>query len=543
MNNENLTQDNKSLRTFTGKNVDWSEYAKDCVAFANAQGGALFIGIEDHETQPPAGQKIPANLPEVLQKRARELCVNVQVVSTIVQRSNGGEVLELRIVRADHVASTADGRYYLRVADACVPITGDDVLRLANERSGFPWESAESPTALRDASTAEIQDLLERLRKSDRVNSSIKHKSDSEILVHYGLLHKKHLTRLGALLVGGAFARRALGTAPIVQAIRYDERQQKINKWSWDDHTLSPIALIDSIWKEVSDFRESYEVAEGMFRKSIPAYDERVIRELLVNALVHRPYTQQGDIFINLYPDSLSIVNPGRLPIGVTPSNILHASRRRNEGLAKVFQDIGLMEREGSGFDMIYDRLLSQGKPIPQTVEGPDRVQVTIQRRILKLEAMQLIERADSQYQLTQRERIALGVLALQESLTTRQLAEILVADSASDVSIWLGRLPALGLVEKMGKTNALRYFVPPKILRSAKLDKKTSLTRIEPHRLQELIREDLRRYPESNISDIHRRIGPEIAIRTVRTAIQKLVAQLEITPQGKNRWSKYSLK
>ena len=51
------------------------------------------------------------------------------------------------------------------------------------------------------------------------------------------------------------------------------------------------------------------------------------------------------------------------LPLGVTPRNILHASRRRNEGLARIFHDLGLMEREGSGFDLIYDRLLSQGRP------------------------------------------------------------------------------------------------------------------------------------------------------------------------------------
>lgn len=73
-----------------------------------------------------------------------------------------------------------------------------------------------------------------------------------------------------------------------------------------------------------------YEVAEGLYRRSVSAYDEKVVRELLVNALVHRPYTQQGDIYLNLHPGHLEVVNPGRLSLGVTPRNILHASRRRN---------------------------------------------------------------------------------------------------------------------------------------------------------------------------------------------------------------------
>jgi len=65
---------------------------------------------------------------------------------------------------------------------------------------------------------------------------------------------------------------------------------------------------------------------------------------------------------VNLFPDRLEVVNPGRLPMGVTPHNILHASRRRNEGLARVFHDLNLMEREGSGFDLAYDHLKAHWK-------------------------------------------------------------------------------------------------------------------------------------------------------------------------------------
>jgi len=56
----------------------------------------------------------------------------------------------------------------------------------------------------------------------------------------------------------------------------------------------------------------------------VPAFDEVVVRELLVNALVHRPYAQRGDVFLNLHPDRLEVVNPGPLPLGVTPQNVLH---------------------------------------------------------------------------------------------------------------------------------------------------------------------------------------------------------------------------
>ena len=256
---------------------------------------------------------------------------------------------------------------------------------------------------------------------------------------------------------------------------------QKVNKWLWDDYALSPVELVDAVWREVTDFRESYEVAEGLFRRQVPAFDEKVVRELLVNALVHRPYTQRGDIFLNLHTDRLEVINPGRLPLGVTPQNILHASRRRNEGLARVFHDLGLMEKEGSGFDLLYDLLLSSGRPAPVPEEGADWVKITIQRRILKPEVMRLIDEADGRYQLTQRERITLGVLAQTEGMTARELGTVLETEGADGLAIWLGRLVQSGLVLTTGKTSGMRYFVASDWLRGAQLDQKTTLSRITP--------------------------------------------------------------
>lgn len=82
-------------------------------------------------------------------------------------------------------------------------------------------------------------------------------------------------------------------------------------------------------------------------------------------ALVHRPYIQRGDIFLNLHPGRLEVVNPGPLPLGGTPQNVLHTTVRRNEHLARLFHDLKLMEREGSGFDKIFEVQLSQGRPAP----------------------------------------------------------------------------------------------------------------------------------------------------------------------------------
>ncbi|MCB1821680.1 MAG: putative DNA binding domain-containing protein [Candidatus Competibacteraceae bacterium] len=540
---EDQHTDRKSLRKIIGKTANWDEIAKDCVCFANGQGGRLLIGIEDGEILPPSGQTIKHELLDTLRKRIGELTVNVQALPQIMIADNGGQFIALTIPRALGVASTCDGRYFLRVGDTCRPVVGDDVLRLANERPGFSWEAMTQLGVPRTAvDTAKLDAFVTGIRASSRVKGSVKEKTADELLTHYGLAGGATLTNLGVLLLGRALDRSRLGTAPIVQFIKYDERSQKVNKLPWDDYALSPVELVSAIWQEVPDFRESYEIAEGLYRRNVPAFDEKVVRELLVNALVHRPYTQRGDIFLNLHPDRLEVVNPGRLPLGVTPQNILHASIRRNDALARVFHDLGLMEREGSGFDMMYERQLAYGRPAPTLTEGQDSVHVTVRRHILKPPVIRLIETVDKQLQLTQRERIALGLLALSEEMTARELAKCLELPETGNLDAWLGRLPDWGIVQTSGRTQGTRYFVTPALLHDADLTQLTTLTRIEPHRLSELVREDLRRYPDSKMGDVHKRIGKEIKRSQLKKVMAELVHTGTVVMQGERNGARYRL-
>lgn len=533
--------DHKSLRTVTGKSADWSELAKDCIAFANASGGRILIGIEDGEEEPPLGQCIPADLPDILRRRLTELTVNLAPMPVALTASNGGQYIELRIPRSVGVASSTDGRYFLRVADQSKPVTGDDVFRLATERAALPWETQTGLQLRRtDADPVQQQALVQALRASDQTKPSVKEKSDDELLDHYQLTQGPWLTNLGILCIGRQHQRAQLSPALVVQFIKYDEQGQKVNKLVWDDFTLGPMALIEAVWNGVPDFRERYELPDGLYRQHVPAFDEVVVRELLVNALVHRPYTQRGDVFLNLHPDRLEVVNPGPLPLGVTPQNVLHTTVRRNEHLARLFHDLRLMEREGSGFDKIYEVLLSQGRAVPEIVEAHDRVQVTIHRRILAPRVIDFIAKADENYQLTQRERITLGLLAQHEAMTARELVSALELSISAALLPWLKRLLDLDLVHTSGRTQSMRYFVNPMLLRDLNFVGVTSLKRVEPHRLTALILEDVGLYPDSKMSDIHQRIGVEISDSRVRRAVEQLVREGRLLQLGVRKGTRY---
>jgi ATP-dependent DNA helicase RecG len=541
---ESHRADQKSLRLITGGTADFGELAKDCVCFANGAGGELLIGIEDGEEAPPPDQRVDVQLLDRIRKRVGELTVNVQVLPEIRQHENGGEYIVARVPRAIGVASTSDGRYFMRVGTDCKPVVGDDVLRLATDRPAVPWELLTSlgvPAA--DADADKVASLVARLRASERVKPAVKEKSDRELLAHYRLVAQGVLTNVGVLLVGRGHDRARLGTAPVVQAIKFDERGTKVEKWAWDEHALSPMEVLDAIWSTVPDFRESYEIPDGMLRTTVPAFDEAVVRELLVNALVHRPYTQRGDIFLNFHPDRLEVVNPGRLPLGVTPRNILHESRRRNDELARVFSDLKLMEREGTGIDLIFERLLSSGRAAPRIAEGTDWVKVTVPRKVIQPGVIHLLAAVDLRYQLTQRERITLGLLAQTEGLLASELTEQLELEDATELARWLGRLPSWGLVEHSGRTKATRYYVPPKLLRAANLDRITTLRRVHPHVLRALIVEDLRRYPDSGRADIYRRVGREVEVHTLARTLRELLAEGVIESRGERRWRTYRVR
>jgi ATP-dependent DNA helicase RecG len=541
---ENTYNEKKSLRVVTGKTANFEELAKDCVSFANVRGGNIVIGIEDTDELPPEGQTINENLPARIQKRISELTINTGIAAELKTAENGGSYILIRVhPSVATIASTTDGKYYYRISDTSVPLPPDELMRLLTDKPSFIWETKQVKTAGRNSYDREKMDtFITNIRNSPRVSSFVKNKTPEDLLDYYLMAEGGFLTNLGVLWVGKRNDRAKLSYAPVIQFLKYDENGSKINKIVWDDFSLNPAELIEAVWEQIADWKEGVEIADGMFRKFIPNYEEAVIRELITNALVHRPFTIRGDIFINLFPDRLEITNPGLLPLGVTPANILHKTVRRNQQLAQVFYDLKLMEREGSGFDKIYETLLVNGKQPPETKEAEDSVTVIIRKRIIKAEIVSFLNRINDEYQLNQREVICLSLLAQYTALSALEFAKILGLQEQHTMKSWLGKLISQNLVTTRGKTKATEYFVNPQILQKVQFKGKTTLRRIEIHRLRELIYQDLLTYPGSTISDINERIGSEVSKRKIKAIVDQMRLSGELISTGTVRWTRYSI-
>ena len=298
---------------------------------------------------------------------------------------------------------------------------------------------------------------------------------------------------------------------------------------------------VESIWKRIPDWQESNEISEGLWRKEIPAYDEKVVREVICNALVHRPYTTRGDIFINVYPDKMIVVNPGVFPIGVSADNILQRTIKRNEHLARVFYALHLMEGEGSGYDLMYETLLSAGKSIPEPYEGNDYVQVTIKRKIINKEAARLCEYVMNNYTISQKAIIAFGLILQDGPISATSLSKKLQIDSNDRLRSYIGKLADENLISSKGKGKGTKYHVSPTLISSVKSNLPTSLKTIEPYRLRALIEEELRFHPDSMVADISKRL-PDVDIEELKKTIRKMAIDRLLITNGGRKFRTYRL-
>lgn len=531
---ESNTIEYKSLKKAVGKQANLNDLAKNCVSFANAQGGYLYIGIEDKNKLPPKEQKInPSSMNDVI-KRLRNLTDSVGLVNPEIKiHENGGEYFIIQVYPSQKtIATTSEGKVFTRVGDETVAVKGEELARLAYEKGAFQWEQVVGKTDLSKISPESIMKFTQEIRTSERVSSFIKEQSDQDILEYYRLTEEGLLTNLGILWLGDFKQRSKLNYPITVQYIVYDENEEKVRKIDWNLNQYNPKELLLAIEMEAVELNYSFELPNGLFRKQVPHYNKAVVRELLINAFVHKSYTISGDIFISVYKDRLEIKNPGGLPLGVTRHNILHQVQRRNPKLIDTFKALKLMESEGSGYDLIYEKLSLDGKLFPEIENTINYVKVTIYSNIVDSEILQILSFLGQHYQLTQKEIIALGIIVREKKISGHILSKILQLPDDDRLRAWINKLIDKNILITEGRTKGLMYMVNPKILSSMKHDLKPSLKTMEEHTLKALIVEDLKMHPNSRISEIHTRLS-DLDLGYLRRIVYKMYDNIEVLRSG----------
>lgn len=540
---ENQKIDYKSIRKIRTGDKGFKELAISCVAFANAQGGILYIGIEDKSLIPLEGQTIDENEVNETVSRLHSLCFNVSLSSSgLIKHENGGEYFQIVVAPSiKSIATTSDGKIYLRIADKCEPVRNEDLQRLSIEKGAYQWELLATRVALSDIPVENVKKFANDIRESDRVKEHVKQMSDLEILEHYNLIDGEIVTNLGVLWLGNAKQRSRISFPITIQYIVYNHLEQKVRKVEWHDNMLNPKELLLAIETEATELGYSYEFPDGLFRKQIRHYHPKVLRELLLNAFAHKSFTISSDIMICVYPDRLEISNPGGLPLGVTKDNILHQRHRRNPYFITIMSDLKLMEGEGSGYDLIYELNGMEAKRPPFIESSFNETKVTLYSDIQNIDVLPLLDYTMNNYKLSQKGYIAFGAIAAETKIQATKLSSYLQLSDDERLRSYVEPLLRDGIINKKGTKKGTTYYVNPKLIANSKANIKTSLKTIEPYTLKALIMEDLKYHPQSLLSEIAERL-PDVEKADLTSMVYSMVDN-EIIGEGSKKLRKYSLK
>lgn len=538
---ENQTIEYKSIRKIRTGDNGFRDLSVTCVALANAQGGTIYVGYEDKTKEPQQGQHITVEEVNDTLSRLRGLCFNVGIsASEIKSHPNGGEYFELYIAPSlKSIATTSDAKIYMRIGDKCEPVRNEEIQRLSIEKGAYQWEVLPTTVYYKDIPQNNIKKFVQDIRESDRVKAHVKQMTDEEIIEHYNLVDGERVTNLGVLWLGTSKQRSKISYPITVQYIVYDGLEQKVRKEDWHDNSLNPKELLLEIEKTATELNYAYEIPDGLFRKQIRHYHPKVIRELLLNAFAHHCFTISNDILICVYPDRMEISSPGGLPLGVTKDNILHQRHRRNPHFTTIMSDLKLMEGEGSGYDLIYEITSLDSKRPPVIESSFNETKVTVYSGIQNAEIIPLLDYAQRNYRLSQKNFIALGAIAQAEKIRSIDLTEYLQLSDEERLHSYINNLLKEEIIIKDGRGKGTSYKVNPKLIINSRVNKKTTLKTIEPYRLKALVLEDLKVHPMSIMDDIAKRL-PDVGFNDLKKMVRKMATNGEIHHDNGRKYRKY---
>jgi ATP-dependent DNA helicase RecG len=367
---------------FKGAHSPLDAIAKAVCGMLNQQGGLLLWGI-DAESRAVGLENV--------EERARQLN------DFLIQHLNPRPLLSVSVVGAKNkrvvavdIPSGADKPYsvdreiWVRVGSRTLRADEDRSAGIV-ERSAVEldrWERAPMPGfSIQDCDPEELSRSRNEIANVGRFGVDLP-TTDEELLRRLFLLRSGQLTNAAVVL----FARQPRAWAPnlAVRVVSYSS--DKSGPLGNDTIVEGPAV---KVLKEAADIVQQRTGFSGRFhkgkleREDRPAYAVFALREGLVNAMVHRAYASiGGDVRIELFPDHLTIQNPGTLPEGWNPTDLAkrHESHPRNPDIARVFYLRGLMEQLGMGTQRLIEACRELGAKAPVWRTERETVSLTLFR-------------------------------------------------------------------------------------------------------------------------------------------------------------------
>jgi ATP-dependent DNA helicase RecG len=352
---------------------EFEDLVKYCVAIANERGGRFVLGISDKLPRKIVGSHA---FPDLDQTKANvsdrlRLRVNAQVI----QHPDGRVVVFDVPSRPIGMPIHYKGAYWMRSGESLVPMTPDQLKRIFEESGpDFSAEIAKNAT-FADLDAVAIARFREMWKRKSG-NSSLDSLTDIQLLTDAELLVGDAVT-YGALILFGSGKALGRHLAQSEVVFEYRSSEASVQFQQRKEFREGFFLFDDELWKTINLRNDVQHYQEGLFVWDIQTFNEKVVREAILNAVSHRDYRLHGSVFVRQYPKKIEIVSPGGFPPGITPENILLRQSPRNRRIAEAFARCGLVERSGQGADRMFEECIKESKPRPDFA-GTDDYQVSL---------------------------------------------------------------------------------------------------------------------------------------------------------------------
>lgn len=331
---------------------------KHVIAFANADGGTLAIGIDDN------GELSGTNYTEAHSLDEYELAIQQDIIgqpsidySKLEYESEDGKNA-LFIIHIDcsknKLIKNRSEEVYLRIGDKSVKQNYSQIKQLEYAKGERLFEDNLIPDA-------NLADLDEQLLNEYKKQLNCEHLPNQQVLEARGFMHQGQLTAASILMFGKNpsyyFPQARL------RFLRYEgtHRETGARMNIVKDQTFDgPIPTIirqsqTAIRAQLREFE--YLGNDGRF-KVVPEYPEFAWFEGIVNAVAHRDYSLRGDyIRVSMFDDRFEIFSPGSLPDIVTLENMRHTRYARNPRIARALVNFGWVRELNEGINRIYEEM------------------------------------------------------------------------------------------------------------------------------------------------------------------------------------------
>jgi ATP-dependent DNA helicase RecG len=433
-----------------------TQLAATLVAMANTTGGNVLIGIS-----PRAGRIQGVHDPEKVTDRIFQaaLLADPPLVLPIPRTEyvEGKSILHITVPNGLPHVYNLEGRYLERSGSREAPLSARKLRALLVERGVIQFEARIPPSAtLDDLDPEQVSAYQETLGLP--VESHFQ-----DLLLRRGCLQlddNQARPTYAALLLFGRHPQQWVPSASIMAArfpgLAFSDEfiKQEIRGTLPDQLRQAEVFVRDHL--------RSTARLVGLTRQETPEYPLEAVRELLVNAVAHRDYSQQGDtIHLHIFADRLEVHSPGGLPGPVTLSNLLESRFSRNAVIAQVLSDLGFVERLGYGLNRVMTAVKQNNLPPPKFEELGGAFRVTLFSKSAEKQRSALPDLSIyAEYDLNPRQQLALGYLAENNRITNSDYLTLCPEVSAETVRRDLVDFVKKGILIKVGDKRATYYIL-----------------------------------------------------------------------------------